>query len=230
MNCESLDSRATLIAKREERAMAEFVLQFFIFWMKCIVWYPFVLPYRAVRYIHRKYQTRELPLPTRDQTRPPTPAETAQAQTQLKIAWALMLEGIKGEDGWRGKLSQATKALNIARQMDAHVEIPTDENRTMSLDSLSGFALYAEAYHYAHRFQYEMDWQRRMYQTKDQKTALAAINKALNYDSKRAVFWAVKARVHKNLQQRAEAVAAARKAVELDYNDPEALRILGEVQ
>lgn len=210
--------------------MGEFFVHFIIFYLKCIFWYPFVLPYRACRYIYAKYQTRELPLPTRDQSRPPTPAETAQAQTQLKIAWALMLEGIKGEDGWRGKLSQATRALNIARQMDAHASIPADDGRTMSLDSLSGFALYAEAYHYAHNFQYEMDWQRRMYETSDQKTALVAINKALNYDGNRAAYWAVKARVHKNLQQRAEAVAAARKAVELDYNDPDALRILGEVQ
>ena len=111
-------------------------------------------------------------------------------------------------------------------QFDA---LPVDDV-TMSVDSLSAFALYVEAYQYAHIYQLGDDWAQRMYQKKHQRQALAAIDKAINYDSKRSKFWATKARVHKNLNQRAEALKAARKAVELDYTDPDALTILGEVQ
>ncbi|TMJ03433.1 MAG: hypothetical protein E6G97_09860 [Alphaproteobacteria bacterium] len=211
--------------------MGEVIFELFWFLAKCIVWYPFYLPYAAYQKYRDHQARRELPLPTRDQSRPPTPAETAQAQTQLKIAWAVMQEAIDGGFGWLGKLEQATRALNIAREMDPRATIPgSDGDGTMTLDSLSGFALYVEAYHYANDIKYGLDFQKEMHQNKRQRTALAAINKAVNYDSGRAQFWAVKARVHKNLKQRAEAVAAARKAVELDYNDPDALRILGEVQ
>lgn len=209
--------------------MAEFFVHFLIFCLKLVFVYPFTLPYMAVKFLHEKYQTRELPLPTRDQQRPSTHAETAQAQVQLKIAWTLMLEAKNGGHDWFTKLGQATKALNIARTMDAHASIPVDDV-TMSVDSLSAFALYVEAYQYAHIYQLGDDWAQRMYQKKHQRQALAAIDKAINYDSKRSKFWATKARVHKNLNQRAEALKAARKAVELDYTDPDALTILGEVQ
>jgi hypothetical protein len=116
--------------------VGEIIYFTFEFILKCIFWYPIYLPYQALVYFRRRHASRELPLPTRDQSRPATPTETAQAQTQLKIAWALLQEAIQYRDGWLGNVNKATRALSIARQMVAGATIPFDDGTT-DVDRLS---------------------------------------------------------------------------------------------
>jgi hypothetical protein len=169
-----------------------------------------------------------MPLPKRDQSRPATSQETAQAQVQLRIAYALLQKAPQSET-IIGELRNAANALNIARQLDSRATVKMDDV-TLTIDALSATALYIEAHFYAHDFEYKEESVERMMQNKHQRQALAAIDKALGYDASRARFWAVKARLHSNLNQRKEGLAAARRAVELDQTDSDALQILGQLQ
>lgn len=211
--------------------MGEIFVNFIIFYLKCVFYYPFLFAWKAAKFVHDRIVNRDPPVPTRDLSRPPTPAETAQAQTQLKIAHSLIEAARANDYGILGNLEKAAKALQIARNMDAHAQVPAvDGKGAMTVDSLSGYALFVEAHYFAHSFRYEGDWQRRMHQNKYQRQGLEAIDKAIRYDPRSSMFWAVKARLHKNLEQRPQAREAAQRAVELDRNNADALALLGQVQ
>jgi len=219
--------------------MGEIFYYFIEFILKCVFVYPVMAVWYGGKYILKVIENRDRPVATRDQSRPPTPTETAAAQTQLRVADALLSRYTETEQLDRATmedtLSKATRAIMTARNLDPRATFAkTDKTGTATygVDGLSALALYIEAEFLENRDHDTLfgDFVGQVQISRDRKRALEAANKLIVYKPRDAAAWRLKAMAHKNLKDKRPALAAIQKSIELDPTDPIALQILAALQ
>jgi tetratricopeptide (TPR) repeat protein len=128
----------------EEGGIAKYI----IFAVKCFVWYPFVLPYRAIRYFLDRRPTTPPIIPVK--SRPATQAETKAAETQLQLAHKFLMRAWDDRDytdNAMRSLSLASKASNEARSLDPGAVVVVDQHgakTSYTVDEMASHILFSQ--------------------------------------------------------------------------------------
>ena len=225
--------------------MATAFAYFIEFILKLLFVYPFVFLWRGIQYVIDRNPPAPPVIP--DKSRPATPAETAGAETHMKLAHRFLVQAYEAQhvtDVAMRALTLASDALNTARTLDPAAKVTVEQEKlqvTYTVDRLATQILYAQGdilMYGAHVINVATDSRLEVHQIKSNyrtangyaRNAIAAANAALAYDRNSAKPYLILAKAYHFTNQKSAARKAVQDAERLDPHNLDVLEMKAKIR